>query len=180
MLFYIIRIYLADKYNHSKMIIVIIIINNHTINTSSGLFNASILLFIQANICTVTRTLIFTYIDNANKVIQYNEKGRIMIKKSSRRRFLQLTAGGIIGLTLGNKLIIRSVHADELPHLEENNPQASTLKYVNNSKVKGQQCKNCLLIRNTSNDSDWQPCAIFPGKSVNMNGWCSAYAPKPA
>lgn len=108
------------------------------------------------------------------------KKERIMIKKSSRRRFLQLTAGGIIGLTLGNKLIIRSVHADELPHLEENNPQASTLKYVNNSKVKGQQCKNCLLIRNTSNDSDWQPCAIFPGKSVNMNGWCSAYAPKPA
>lgn len=114
------------------------------------------------------------------KLFNITKKERIMIKKSSRRRFLQLTAGGIIGLTLGNKLIIRSVHADELPHLEENNPQASTLKYVNNSKVKGQQCKNCLLIRNTSNDSDWQPCAIFPGKSVNMNGWCSAYAPKPA
>lgn len=114
------------------------------------------------------------------KLFNITKKERIMIKKSSRRRFLQLTAGGIIGLTLGNKLIIRSVHADELPYLEENNPQASTLKYVNNSKVKGQQCKNCLLIRNTSNDSDWQPCAIFPGKSVNMNGWCSAYAPKPA
>ena len=92
MLFYIIRIYLADKYNYNQMIIIITTINNHTNNTSSGLFNASILLFIQANICTVTRTfrtLIFTYIGNANKVIQYNEKGRIMIKKSSRRRFLQ-------------------------------------------------------------------------------------------
>ncbi len=38
-----------------------------------------------------------------------------MIKQSSRRRFLQLTAGGIIGLTLGNKIIIRSAYAADLP-----------------------------------------------------------------
>ncbi|WP_305809871.1 high-potential iron-sulfur protein [Photobacterium kishitanii] len=31
-----------------------------------------------------------------------------------------------------------------------------------------------------TSSSDWQPCAIFPGKTVNINGWCSAYAPKPA
>lgn len=33
MLFYIIRIYLADKYNHKQMIIIITIINNYTNNT---------------------------------------------------------------------------------------------------------------------------------------------------
>lgn len=103
-----------------------------------------------------------------------------MTKKTSRRRFLQLTTGGIIGLTLGSKLIIRPASAAELPHLEEDNPQASALKYVNISNVKGQKCKNCLLIKNDANESDWQPCAIFPGKTVNINGWCSAYAPKPA
>ncbi|WP_187345556.1 high-potential iron-sulfur protein, partial [Photobacterium damselae] len=27
---------------------------------------------------------------------------------------------------------------------------------------------------------EWRPCAIFPDKLVNANGWCSAYAPKPA
>ncbi|MCD9540356.1 high-potential iron sulfur protein 2 [Photobacterium carnosum] len=102
-----------------------------------------------------------------------------MVKKSSRRRFLQLTAAGLIGLTLDNKYLIRSVSAAELPHLEENNPQASVLKYVNESNIEGQQCKNCLLIRNDTNNSNWQPCAIFPGKIVNINGWCSAYAPKP-
>ncbi|CEO39514.1 high-potential iron-sulfur protein [Photobacterium kishitanii] len=103
-----------------------------------------------------------------------------MIKKSSRRRFLRLTAGGIIGLTLGNKIIIRSASAAALPHLKQDSPQASALKYVNHSTVKGQNCKNCLLIRNDNSSSDWQPCAIFPGKTVNINGWCSAYAPKPA
>lgn len=102
-----------------------------------------------------------------------------MIKKSSRRRFLQLTAGGIIGLTLGNKFIINSASAAELPHLDEKDPQAIALKYIDNSTVKGQNCKNCILIRNNNSDSDWQPCAIFPGKTVNVHGWCTAYAPKP-
>ncbi len=102
-----------------------------------------------------------------------------MIKKTSRRRFLQLTAGGIVGLTLGNQRIIRPASAAELPHLEEDTPQASALKYVNNSTNKNQQCKNCLLIRDNGNKSDWQPCVIFPGKTINVNGWCSAYAPKP-
>ncbi|MEC6814236.1 high-potential iron-sulfur protein [Photobacterium toruni] len=103
-----------------------------------------------------------------------------MVKKSSRRRFLQLTAGGLIGLTLGNKQLIRSVSAAELPHLEENDPQAMALKYVDKSTIEGQQCKNCLLIRDDAKNSNWQPCAIFPGKTVNINGWCSAYASKPA
>ncbi len=53
MLFYIIRIYLADKYNYNKMIIIITITSRPANNTSSGLFNSSILLFIQANICNV-------------------------------------------------------------------------------------------------------------------------------
>ncbi|WP_305809926.1 high-potential iron-sulfur protein [Photobacterium kishitanii] len=25
-----------------------------------------------------------------------------------------------------------------------------------------------------TSSSDWQPCAIFPGKTVNINSWCSA------
>ncbi|SMY15321.1 high-potential iron-sulfur protein [Photobacterium aquimaris] len=103
-----------------------------------------------------------------------------MIKKSSRRRFIQLTTGGIIGLTLGNKLLIRSVTAAELPQLKQNSPQAKALKYVNKSTIQSQNCKNCLLIRRDGSNSAWQPCAIFPGKSVNINGWCSAYAPQPA
>ncbi|MEC6795549.1 high-potential iron-sulfur protein [Photobacterium sp. S4TG1] len=97
----------------------------------------------------------------------------------SRRRFMQLTASGIIGLTVGNKIIIRPAFATELPHLEENNPQAVALKYVNQSTIKNQQCKNCLLIRDGANNNHWQPCVIFSGKTVNINGWCSAYAPKP-
>lgn len=107
-------------------------------------------------------------------------KVSIMRTTLSRRCFMQFTASGIIGLTMGNKFIIRPAYAVDLPHLKESNPQAVALKYVNQSTVKNQQCKNCLLIRNGTNNNHWQPCALFPGKAVNINGWCSAYAPKPA
>ncbi|MDP2532896.1 high-potential iron-sulfur protein [Photobacterium damselae subsp. piscicida] len=40
-------------------------------------------------------------------------------------------------------------------------------------------CANCALIQGKDGD-EWRPCAIFPDKLVNANGWCSAYAPKPA
>ena len=46
MTFYIISIYLMNKYNHNQMIIIITTKSNHKNNTSSGLFNISILLFI--------------------------------------------------------------------------------------------------------------------------------------
>lgn len=106
-------------------------------------------------------------------------KDQTMTKKTSRRRFLQLTVGGVIGLTIGNKHLIPVVNAEDIPHLSEDDPQASALKYVNKSTIEGQNCQNCILLRTTS-ETEWQPCAIFPNKLVNVDGWCSAYAPKPS
>ncbi len=76
--------------------------------------------------------------------------------------------------------------SNALPHLEENNPQAEALGYKHDaSQVDGskyprfeasQLCKNCALYQ-SKDGAEWAACALFPGKAVNANGWCSAYAP---
>lgn len=102
-----------------------------------------------------------------------------MKNQSSRRRFLQLTVGGIIGLSVGNKLLVKPAQAAEIPHLSVDDPQAKALKYVNESTKGNSNCNSCMLIEGDASAA-WRPCKIFPGKLVNAKGWCSAYAPKPA
>ena len=40
-------------------------------------------------------------------------------------------------------------------------------------------CSNCALFQGAAGD-EWGACALFPGKLVNANGWCSGYAPRQA
>ncbi len=107
------------------------------------------------------------------------EKDIEMKNQSSRRRFLKLTVGGIVGLTVGNKLLVKPAQAADLPHLSVDDAQAKALKYVNESIFSDKNCNNCMLIEGDAS-AEWRPCKIFPGKLVNGKGWCSAYAPKPA
>ncbi|WIH28234.1 high-potential iron-sulfur protein [Photobacterium damselae] len=102
-----------------------------------------------------------------------------MKKEPNRRQFLKLGLGSVIGMTVGGKILLQPVSAEEIPHVSPEDPQAKALRYVDKSTVDGQICANCALIQGKDGD-EWRPCAIFPGKLVNANGWCSAYAPKPA
>lgn len=73
-----------------------------------------------------------------------------------------------------------------LPALSEDDPQAKGLSYVEDATTvdataqpryaAGQACENCALY--IPQDDARGGCSIFPGKSVNKNGWCSVYAPK--
>ncbi len=38
-------------------------------------------------------------------------------------------------------------------------------------------CNNCQLYSGKAGES-WGPCAIFPGRHVNANGWCNVWAQK--
>lgn len=77
--------------------------------------------------------------------------------------------------------------ADDMPHLEESDPQARSLAYVHDATTvdgsrypqyaAGQECANCALYLGDEGAA-WGGCSIFPGKSVNARGWCSVYAPK--
>ena len=101
-----------------------------------------------------------------------------MSDKTNRRTFLKFSLASLVGITLGDQ-ILRSAHAAEaLPHLTEDDPQAKALKYVHQAPDSAKHCANCVLIQG-SDGEEWRPCAIFPGKAVNANGWCSAWAKKP-
>lgn len=41
----------------------------------------------------------------------------------------------------------------------------------------GQVCRSCIQWKGNDTDA-WGPCAIFPKKLVNGNGWCTTYARK--
>ncbi|KLV09398.1 MULTISPECIES: high-potential iron-sulfur protein [Photobacterium] len=101
-----------------------------------------------------------------------------MNRTSSRRGFLKLSLGSLIGITIGNQLLVKPARAEDLPHLTSDDPQAKALKYVEQAPDSEKHCGNCALLQGNEGD-EWRPCALFPGKAVNVNGWCSAWAKKP-
>jgi hypothetical protein len=74
------------------------------------------------------------------------------------------------------------------PHVDPNDAQAKSLGYVEDaSKVdqkanpnykSGQHCGNCLQAQMQAGQA-YVPCNIFPGKDVNVNGWCKVWVKRP-
>lgn len=95
------------------------------------------------------------------------------MKTVNRRDFLKLSGSGLIGLTLGG--VALKSHAQE--KVSPDDPTAVALKYTHKSEVEGANCSNCMYIQGDAG-AEWRPCAIFPGKVVNNNGWCSAWLKK--
>ena len=100
-----------------------------------------------------------------------------------RRKVLKLALSGAAVVPLSSLLLPSQVSAGDLPPVDESDPAAVGLSYVHdatkstNPKRKDNQfCSNCNLIR--SEAGTWRQCAIFPGKGVNENGWCSAWVLK--
>ena len=104
--------------------------------------------------------------------------------KIARRRFMQLSAGAAAGLLVhpGSK-----AQADDLPQITEDDPVGIALKYTHDASsvdpalrtqpAADQSCANCAQLQGNEGD-EWRPCAIFAGKLVNANGWCSVWVPK--
>ena len=106
----------------------------------------------------------------------------------SRRRATRLLLVFTTILPLSGLLRSIAVHAQELPHVAADDPTAVALKYVNDastaerpekSGVAGadQKCSKCQFIQGADGDA-WRPCALFPGKSINANGWCLSWTKK--
>ena len=102
----------------------------------------------------------------------------------SRRRFL----GQLAAVPVGSAILSRRATAQDLPKITEDDPAAIALQYVhdvaNVDPAKsprfeaGQNCANCLQIQGEEG-AEWRPCAIFPGKLVASEGWCSVWVAKP-
>ena len=106
------------------------------------------------------------------------------MSKIPRRKFIQLTAVAAAGCFIrpGQEAV-----AQDLPKLEESDPMAQSLKYTHDASTvdpasrpnpaEDQTCANCALLQGEEGE-EWRPCQIFPGKLVNVDGWCSVWAPK--
>ncbi len=103
-----------------------------------------------------------------------------------RRKFIQLSAVAAAGALVHTG---RTAVASDLPKLSEDDPNAKIYAYVHDASTVDaaarpnpapeQNCANCALIQG-EDGAAWRPCAIFPGKVVNADGWCKVWAPKPA
>jgi len=72
--------------------------------------------------------------------------------------------------------------------VDPNEPQAKSLGYVedatkvdakaNPNYKAGQHCANCLQAQ-VKEGEPYVPCNIFPGKLVNVNGWCKVWVKRP-
>lgn len=100
----------------------------------------------------------------------------------NRRKVLKLALSGVAAVPLAS-LLQRRAYAGDLPPVSEDDPAAKGLGYVHDAskatdpkRKDNQFCKNCNLVR--SDAGEWRQCAIFPGKGVNENGWCTAWVLK--
>lgn len=97
----------------------------------------------------------------------------------SRRSFMKFGAAGMVAVPLAGLGWTTTAAAAE--RLDENSAEAKALSYVHDATTsghdsyqEGQKCINCLLYTDPSQE-EWGGCAVFPGKLVNANGWCTAY-----
>lgn len=104
-----------------------------------------------------------------------------------RRRAVKLAFASVVALPLASLARIRSAAAQDLPELSEDDPAAQGLMYHKEATEadrtdKGgtpaaeQFCYNCQFIG--ADSGELRPCALFPGKAVRENGWCSAWTLK--
>ena len=72
-------------------------------------------------------------------------------------------------------------------HLDVNDPAAVALGYVEDARkvdakkypdfVAGNDCDSCSQLLGNAGDT-YRPCALLPGKLVDIHGWCKAWAPQ--
>ena len=98
----------------------------------------------------------------------------------TRRKFIQIVP------VAGASLLVGQVARAQVK-LDENDPQAKALGYVNDATkadkkkyanyAPGQDCATCALYQGKPGEA-WGACALFPGKLVGAKAWCSAFAKK--
>ncbi len=107
------------------------------------------------------------------------------MSKIARRQFMKLSAAAAAGYLVhpGSE-----AQAQDLPRITEDDPVGMALKYTHDASTVDpalrtqpaaeQSCANCVQLQGDEGE-EWRPCAIFVGKLVNANGWCSVWVPKP-
>ena len=82
---------------------------------------------------------------------------------------------------------IRASLGEEPAKLDERDPKARALGYVENAErvdtkkyaefAPGSNCENCLQLEGKPGNK-FRPCTVFPGKLVAVSGWCTRWTPE--
>ena len=94
-----------------------------------------------------------------------------------RRRFIKLTATGLVAAPFATALLRGNAAAADL--IKESDPAAVTLKYKADATKAAERmhptefCDNCLLY--DSKDSAYGTCSALEDKLVAAKGWCTAW-----
>jgi hypothetical protein len=103
----------------------------------------------------------------------------------SRRDAVKLMLGGLAAVPVMNLVGMAAAYAEDLPHVDEaTDPTAMALQYKHDATQANrvdkagtpaaeQHCANCQFLQ--AGEGDWRPCQLFPGKAVNVNGWCASW-----
>jgi hypothetical protein len=101
----------------------------------------------------------------------------------SRRGLVKALALGVASTAA--QPVRLSLSAEPLPKLDEHDPAAVAVGYVENASrvdtkkypgyVQGSNCDNCLLLQGKPGNN-FRPCSLFQGKLVSVGGWCSGWA----
>jgi hypothetical protein len=101
--------------------------------------------------------------------------------KPSRRRFIKISAAGLVAAPFANALLSGTAEAVDV--VTESDPTAAALGYkmdatkASNRKDPTAVCGNCTLYSGKPGAADG-PCSVFGGKLVSSKGWCTAWVKK--
>jgi hypothetical protein len=106
-------------------------------------------------------------------------------ESQARRRFLKFAAAGAVAAPIAAVVLPRFALADDLPHLDPNDPTAKALSYTedaskaasNPTYKPGSACASCQFFQGKAGD-EYGPCMLFPAKAVHSKGWCASYNKK--
>jgi hypothetical protein len=110
----------------------------------------------------------------------------------SRRDAVKMMLGGLATVPLMNLVGMAAAQAEDLPHVDEAaDPTAIALKYKHDAAQadraaaarpgkppEEQHCANCQFMLTDQGEGEWHGCSLFPGKLINVNGWCASWTLK--
>lgn len=110
----------------------------------------------------------------------------------SRRDAVKVMLGTAAAIPVVNLVGFGTARA-EVPAnaVTEDDPTAIALKYKRDATQsermsaarpglppEQQQCENCQFMLADLGEGEWRGCSLFPGKLINLNGWCASWTLK--
>ncbi len=111
----------------------------------------------------------------------------------SRRDAVKIMLGTAAAIPVINMVGFGTARAEEIPAdaVALDDMTAQALKYHHDAEEservasarpglppEEQNCENCNFLQEEIGEGDWKGCQLFPGKLINLNGWCASWTMK--